>query len=203
MYTGQAPAILPPGYLQHASSQSLTSGPTCGFNTGVFPLYDAELSELNNLCDDNTVLSASNINPQCLQQLLDAYFLHHHNQPYSFFHEDHFRQDVSLGLVPDHLTSAICAVAIRFATDNGPQTRAALAFSRSSWASVSKLDMDAEGQFDLEVVQSLTLLAVYEYTGERHRCQALQFHLDTDSVQMQGSVALGSRSDWLRAWHKP
>lgn len=72
---------------------------------------------------------------------------------------------MSLGLVPDHLISAICAIAIRFATDNGPQTRAALAFSRSSWASVSQLDMDVEGQFDLEVVQSLTLLAIYEYTG--------------------------------------
>jgi hypothetical protein len=150
MNTGQAPAT--PANFSQAISQPLTSGPMCGLNLEGFSFYDANLSELNNICGENMMLSASNINPQCLRQLLDAYFLHHHNQPYSFFHED------------------ICAVAIRFATDNGPQTRAASAFSRSSWASVSQLDMDTEGEFDLAVVQSLTLLAVFEYTGARYVC---------------------------------
>jgi hypothetical protein len=168
MNTGQAPAT--PANFSQAISPPLTSGPMCGLNLEGFSFYDANLSELNNICGENMMLSASNINPQCLRQLLDAYFLHHHNQPYSFFHEDHFRQDMSLGLVPDYLTTAICAVAIRFATDNGPQTRAASAFSRSSWASVSQLDMDTEGEFDLAVVQSLTLLAVFEYTGARYVC---------------------------------
>jgi hypothetical protein len=151
------------------------SGSISGLNAGGFSFYDANLSELNNICGDNTMLSASSINPQCLRQLLDAYFLHHHNQPYSFFHEAHFRQDITLGMVPDYLLTAICAVAIRFATDNGPQTRAASAFSRSSWASVSQLDMDTEGEFDLEVVQSLTLLAIFEYTGTSDLCHTFLY----------------------------
>jgi hypothetical protein len=210
MNTGQAPAT--PAQFPQAISQSLISGPISGpmsgpisgpmsgLNAGGFPFYEADLSELNNMCGDNMMLSASNLNPQCLRQLLDAYFLNHHNQPYSFFHEAHFRQDISLGLVPDYLLTAICAVAIRFATDNGPQTRAASAFSRSSWASVSQLDMDTEGEFDLAVVQSLTLLAIIEYTGARHLCHT--FPYDTNDAQMHGSAVLGSRSDWLHVWHK-
>jgi len=121
------------------------------------------------MCDDTTKLSARDIHPQCLEQLLDAYFLHHHNQPYSFFHEHHLRQNIASGAAPDHLISAICAVAIRFTKDSNPQKQAALAFSRSSWASVSQLDMDTDGEFDIEVVQSLTLLAIFEYTGAQHQ----------------------------------
>jgi hypothetical protein len=202
--TGQAPTT--PAHFPPAISQSLTSGsisgPIFGLNAGGFPFYDANLSELNNMCGDTMVLSASSINPHCLRQLLDAYFLHHHNQPYSFFHEAHFRQDISLGQVPDYLLTAICAVAIRFATDNGPQTRAASAFSRSSWASVSQLDMDTEGEFDLAVVQSLTLLAIIEYTGARHLCHILQTPYDTNAAQMHGSAVHGSRSGSLPDWHK-
>ena len=61
--------------------------------------------------------------------------------------------------MPDYLISATATVAVRFATNGDPQTRAALAFSRSSWASIAQLDMNAEREFDIEVVQSLTLLA--------------------------------------------
>jgi hypothetical protein len=158
--------MLSPNFWPTADSQSLTSDPTMhSLATQKSPFREAGLSELNSMCSDSTTLSARDINPQCLRQLLDAYFMHHHNQPYSFFHEDHFRQEVSSGSVPDHLLSAISAIAIRFTTDNGHQTRVAHAFSRSSWTSISRLDMDAEGEFGLEVVQSLTLLAIFEYTG--------------------------------------
>jgi hypothetical protein len=43
------------------------------------PFYDADMSQLNSMCDGSTKLSAREINPLCLQQLIDAYFLHHHN----------------------------------------------------------------------------------------------------------------------------
>ena len=158
------------GALQHPTSDPDAYGPVS--RTSSF--YDAELSQLNSMCDDNTRLCARELNPQCMQQLMDAYFLYHHNQPYSFFHEEHLREDLTLGLVPDHLISAICAIAIRFTADHDPQKRAALAFSRSSWASVSQLDMDADGEFDLEVVQSLTLLAIFEYTGLEYTERASQ-----------------------------
>lgn len=150
------------------NTQSLIAVPNVwGFDAGKAAFYEADLSELNDMCDDKTNLSARDLSPRYLQQLLDAYFLHHHSQPYSFFHEDHLRQATYSGSVPDHLISAIAAIAIRFATNNDPQTRVALAFSRSSWASIAQLDMDAEGEFDVEVVQSLSLLAIFEYTGAR------------------------------------
>jgi hypothetical protein len=159
--------------------------------TTSLPFHDAELSELNNMCDDSTRLSAREINPLCLRQLIDAYFLHHHNQPYSFFHEEHLRQDISSGVVSDHLITAVCAIAIRFTTDHDPQTRAALAFSRSSWASVSQLDMDADGEFDLEVVQSLTLLAIFEYTGAEYTRRALRPCPDPDVLQKRDNAVRG------------
>ena len=157
---------MPQGYWPQMSPQSLTAVPNSwGVNTGNGPSHEAELSELNDMCNDSTILIARDIGPNTLRQLLDAYFLHHHNQPYSFFHEEQLRQAIDLGIVPDHLISAIATVAVCFAANDDPQTRAALAFSRSSWASIAQLGMDAEREFDIEVVQSLTLLAIFEYTG--------------------------------------
>lgn len=141
---------------------------TYGHGTDKTPFYNTDLSQLSSMCDEKTTLSARDINPRCLEQLVDAYFLHHHGQPYSFFHEGHLRQDMTSGFAPDHLISAICAIAIRFVTNGDPQKRAALAFSRNSWASISQLDMDDEREFDLGVVQSMTLLAIFEYTGMKH-----------------------------------
>ncbi len=45
---------------------------------------------------------------------VDTYFDYCHNQPYSFFHEAHFRRRLSEKTVPTHLLLSIIATAARF-----------------------------------------------------------------------------------------
>ncbi|RMZ83261.1 hypothetical protein DV738_g1273, partial [Chaetothyriales sp. CBS 135597] len=104
-------------------------------------------------------------------ETLDIYFTWCHNQPYSFFHEESFRTKLSQGKIPDHLLFAILASAVRFSKnpffDDIFET--ALFYSNKSWQSIVSSCFSANKVADLMTVQTVTLLAILDYTAGRGR----------------------------------
>ncbi|KAJ5263321.1 hypothetical protein N7478_010926 [Penicillium angulare] len=46
--------------------------------------------------------------------VIDAYYQYCHNQPYSFFHEENFRQRLRAQMLAKHLVLTVVATAVRF-----------------------------------------------------------------------------------------
>lgn len=100
--------------------------------------------------------------------LVDLYFSYFHNQPYSLFHESDFRIRFHTGNVPDYLVLAVMVNSFRFMNDSSfskerHQTAATLA--DSAWQVISKDCFSGNGAVDLSVIQSLTLLCIFDFTG--------------------------------------
>ncbi|KAJ5103938.1 Zn(II)2Cys6 transcription factor [Penicillium argentinense] len=103
-----------------------------------------------------------------LKSVIDTYFQHLHNQPYSYFHESLFRQKLERNELPRCLVLAILASAVRFSSHDyytGRTREAADAYARECWLAVLGEDLTAEGGLDLSTVQTVNLLAVVDYTG--------------------------------------
>ena len=102
-----------------------------------------------------------------LLETVDIFFIHCHNQPYCFFHEASFRQSLSKREIPQHLLYAIVASAVRF-SDNlffEDKDEAAEVFANKSWGSLIPGSITQNGVGDLQSVQTITLLAIFELTG--------------------------------------
>ncbi len=101
-----------------------------------------------------------------IQAAVDEFFLHSHNQPYSFFHEFNFRSRLAAGLLPDYLLLAVVASADRFSED-GTRGQIGHSCAQRSWDLVSK-QLDSDTQPDLTTVQATTLLAIFDFVGTLH-----------------------------------
>lgn len=115
----------------------------------------------------------SDLSIPVLLSILDAYFQHCHNQPYSFFHEGNFRQRLSDGTLPQHLLLAVLASAVRFSAEpvfEGKTFEAAVAYANRSWKSVVSTCFAASRVTDLQTVQTITLLSIFDFTGEFEIC---------------------------------
>jgi hypothetical protein len=102
-----------------------------------------------------------------LLETVDLFFIHCHNQPYSFFHESNFRQSLSEQEIPQHLLYAIMASAVRF-SDNpyyDDKDEVAEVYAIKSWDSLIPSSITHNGVGDLRTVQTITLLAIFELTG--------------------------------------
>ncbi|KIV80933.1 hypothetical protein PV11_08398 [Exophiala sideris] len=110
-----------------------------------------------------------------IDRLVDIYFEHCHNQPYSFFHEDSFRLSLADQEIPDYLLLAIVATTLRFSdnlilTDNKQETAGQAA--TCSWKIVSAIYLD-KTKADLPVTQTLALLSIFDFTaGNPHHSSA-------------------------------
>lgn len=100
--------------------------------------------------------------------MIDTYFIHVHNQPYSYFQESSFRQRLESNLLPRCLVLAVLASAVKFSTHEyyaGRAREATEKYARESWMSVLTDYMAAEENMNIHVVQTVNLLAVVDYTG--------------------------------------
>jgi hypothetical protein len=103
-----------------------------------------------------------------LRAVVDAYFEHVQNQPYSYFHEASFRQKLENNLLPRCLVFAVLASGVRFSTHphyTGRTHEATEAYARESWLSVITEHLTVEDNMGLPVVQTILLLTVVDYTG--------------------------------------
>lgn len=100
--------------------------------------------------------------------LIDVYFTRVQNQPYSFFHEQTFRQRLADNLLPDYLKFAVLAAALRFSDDeyyNGEYLEATAAYARESWRLLVSSWFITESEPDIYICQSITLLSIIDFTG--------------------------------------
>ncbi|KAF2098005.1 hypothetical protein NA57DRAFT_57175 [Rhizodiscina lignyota] len=107
-----------------------------------------------------------------LLDIIDTYFTHCHRQPYSFFHEADFRQQLSEGKIPDHLLFALLANAFRYSTHPYLQHNAqelAVTYVERSWRSIVSDYFAKSRKFDIATVQTLALLAIFDFTAGKSR----------------------------------
>lgn len=99
---------------------------------------------------------------------IDAFFASCQNQPYSFFHESHFRQRFEAADIPKHLLLAMMATAIRFSTHpyfaSGTQDKA-ITYANRSWKSAISDCLMTSRALDVDLVQTLGLLSLFDFTG--------------------------------------
>lgn len=102
-----------------------------------------------------------------LLETVDTFFVHCSNQPYSFFHEDNFRQSLSKREIPQHLLCAIMASAVRLSENPffEDKDEAAEAYAIKSWDCLVPSSIAQNGGGDLRSVQTITLLAIFDLTG--------------------------------------
>ncbi|KAJ0333805.1 hypothetical protein COL922a_010477 [Colletotrichum nupharicola] len=100
---------------------------------------------------------------------VDAYFFYCHNQPYSFFHEAHFRRRLSERTVPTHLLLTIVATAGRFCSHpyfTGRVHEASVDCANRAWKLIVS-DCFTEGTgTEISAVQTVALLGLFDFTGE-------------------------------------
>lgn len=106
-----------------------------------------------------------------LRCVIDTYFEHVHNQPYSYFQEASFRQKLQSNALPRCLVLAVLSSAVRFSKNDyftGKTRDASEKFARESWLSVLTEHLTVEDNLNVHVVQTVNLLAVVDYTGKLH-----------------------------------
>lgn len=109
--------------------------------------------------------------PEVLHPLVDLYFIRVHNQPYSFFHEQSFRQRLVLNSLPDYLIFAVLASAVRFSSDRyhgDAITEAMKSYASESWKLIVAVWFGPESDPDLYICQAVTMLSIIDFTGNHH-----------------------------------
>ncbi|PKY09427.1 hypothetical protein P168DRAFT_278909 [Aspergillus campestris IBT 28561] len=110
--------------------------------------------------------------PPVMRSVIDTYFIHVHNQPYSYFQESSFREKMKNHELPRCLVLAVLASAVRFSSHNfyaGKIHEAVDTYARESWLLVLTDHLTVENNLDIAVVQTVNMLAVIDYTAGRAR----------------------------------
>ncbi|KAF4461510.1 hypothetical protein FALBO_11696 [Fusarium albosuccineum] len=108
--------------------------------------------------------------PDVIHSLVDTYFARVHNQPYSFFHRNSFYASLANMVTPRCLLFAVLAYAVRFSDLPyfvGKVQQASDSYSRQSWLCVIEDHLSVDNNLDLSVIQTVTLLAIVDYTAAR------------------------------------
>jgi hypothetical protein len=106
-----------------------------------------------------------------LQSVVDTFFEHVHNQPYSYFEETSFRQKLQNSALPRCLVLAVLSSAVRFSKNDhfrGKTNEASEKYARESWLAVLTEHLTAEDKLNVHVVQTVNMLAIVDYTGESY-----------------------------------
>ncbi|UKZ72886.1 hypothetical protein TrVFT333_000523 [Trichoderma virens FT-333] len=105
-----------------------------------------------------------------MAHLIDTYFLHVHNQPYTYFHEQSFRERLNYGVVPKCLLFAILASALKFSDSDyfaGCRREATEAYAREAWLALLNDHLTVENNPSLQVAQASNILGVVDFTCGR------------------------------------
>ncbi|VUC35542.1 unnamed protein product, partial [Clonostachys rosea] len=104
--------------------------------------------------------------------VIDSYFTYFQNQPYSFFHEDTFRQRLSEQAIPRHLVLAVMATAVRFCSHpyfSGRVVEMSVEYANRSWKLIVSDCFTAGNVADISTVQTVALLGLFDFTAGRSR----------------------------------
>lgn len=100
--------------------------------------------------------------------VIDSYFMYCQNQPYSFFHENNFRERLSKQEIPRHLVLAVMATAARFCPHPYFTDRAlemSIEYANRSWKLIVADCFTVERAAEVSAVQTVALLGLFDFTG--------------------------------------
>lgn len=131
------------------------------------------------------------------ETMINNYFQFFHDQPYSFFNEDHLRQQFRAGLLPTAVQYALFAIAFRFSIQSNIHANPGQAqhYADMAWSAAMAQCFGNEEGPDYRMVQALTLLAIYDFTGKRLTLTSLP---SSNKFQSANIGALGSKLDFLQ-----
>ncbi|KAI5777576.1 Zn(II)2Cys6 transcription factor [Geopyxis carbonaria] len=96
-----------------------------------------------------------------ISRLIDVFFERVNGKPYTFFHEEAFRDDMIQDRVPNHILNSVCAVSVRYAPtqdlgNKSPQEHG------EEFAALARSQVDSD-EPTLDNLQSLLLLSMTYY----------------------------------------
>ncbi|KAJ9316704.1 transcriptional regulator family: Fungal Specific TF [Paecilomyces variotii] len=115
-----------------------------------------------------------------IRSLVDDYFRYSHNQPYSFFHSNSFRLKLEQDQLPGHLLLSVLASAVRFSSEPFfAKNRDAMAdsYATRAWKAIVSEWLSDGREGDVTLVQSMTLLAIFDFTECKHRAAWIKIGL--------------------------
>lgn len=109
--------------------------------------------------------------------VIDAYFHYCHNQPYSFFHEDNFRERLSKHMIPKHLVLAVMSHAVRFCSHSyfwGHAHETSVEYANRAWKLIVSDCFTVGRVAEVSTVQTVALLGLFDFTGKARRQKRIE-----------------------------
>ncbi|KAI8943320.1 hypothetical protein NX059_001340 [Plenodomus lindquistii] len=130
-------------------------------------LPNPQQSTVATFTSDPTILPPTKV----LLSTVDLYFEMCHGQPYCFFHEQNFRQQLMSDQLPRYLLFAVLTIASRFSLDPyyiAGDPHAATKYASEAWKEIVRQCFDCEEGMSHQLVQATTLLAIVDFTACKH-----------------------------------
>ena len=111
--------------------------------------------------------------------VIDSYFAYCQNQPYSFFHEQNFRQRLSKQAIPKHLVLAVMATAVRFCSHPyfaGRELKMSIEYANKSWKLIVSDCFTVGKAAEVSAVQTIALLGLFDFTGMEIPQTTIYYH---------------------------
>ncbi|KAJ5647194.1 hypothetical protein N7490_003566 [Penicillium lividum] len=117
-------------------------------------------------------LSSESAPDKVFLEACNIYFRHCHNKPFGFFNATFFHEKVQEDRVPLHLKLALIASATRYSSRSQWMERKQStidSYARCSWELITTSSNPLDQSDDVDVIQSLVILAVIDATAGRRR----------------------------------
>ncbi|KAG4263864.1 hypothetical protein FPRO03_09140 [Fusarium proliferatum] len=139
---------------------------------GMAGANNPHLSRKDNVAGDAKWLAVTS--DMTLSAAADLYFQYCHNQPYSLFHEETFRNRLTAQKLPDYLCLALLATASRFSRS----TRPLLLCADQAWElAIKRSTANIDSAESLTIAQTIHLLVVIDYSDGRCRAAWIKLGL--------------------------
>lgn len=115
---------------------------------------------------EDTLQLPLSLDSQCI--LVDLYFTYCHNQPYSLFHENNFRERFNTGTLPHAVLLAVLANSSRFANNiaaTEARRQQAGGLADRAWHAIKGPCFSGTNTIDISILQALILLCIFDFTG--------------------------------------
>lgn len=142
------------------------------------------------------------LDAETLQSLADVYFGCCHRQPYAFFHEETFYQNLKNSALPSYLLLTFVATAVRFSKEPcfaGRQIECMDAYAKLAWADLMQEAFTDQHHMDVGIVQASAMLGIIDYIGGRDQLAWVKFGL---AIRFAQTLQLGKEPSPLLPVHE-
>lgn len=157
-------------------SRQVEESPVMAFQTS--EQRNSRFEESHNNHNNVSADSDFGLSHDVFMAVIDSYFTYCHNQPYSFFHEQTFRDRLSNQAIPSHLVLAVMATAVRFCSHPYFTDRSldmSVEYANRSWKLIVSDCFTVERAAESSAVQTVALLGLFDFTGTNFRKLRITF----------------------------